>query len=115
MSGLVKLLLLILLGGVGVYWWQSFYFKGLALDFAREHCRQLGLQLLDESMVIVGFWPLRGRDGRLQLRRRYQFEFASLGDRRYRGRLVLIGSKLQSIQLEVYKMLPDDQSRDRTE
>jgi len=115
MFSLVKLLLLILLGGVAVYWWQSFYFKGLALDSAREYCRQLGLQLLDESMVITGTWPVRGRDGRLRLRRRYQFEFASLGDRRYRGQLVLIGTRLQSIDLEAYKMLSDDRFSDRAE
>ena len=107
MFSLGKLLLLILLGGVAVYWWQSGYFKGRARDFASEHCRRLGLQLLDQSMVITGFWPARGGDGRLVMRRRYQFEFASLGDRRYRGDLVMFGGDLHSISLEAYKLPPE--------
>jgi len=108
MFSLVKLLLLILVGGIAVYWWQSGYFKGRARDFASEHCRRLDLQLLDQSMVITGIWPVRGRDGRLVLRRRYQFEFASLGDRRYQGELILLGGELHSIRLETYK-LPQDE------
>ena len=104
MFGLLKLLLLLLLGLIAVYWWQSGVYKGRARDLASEHCRRLDLQLLDQSMVITGIWPVRARDGRLTLRRRYQFEFASLGDRRYQGELVLIGSELFSIELETYKL-----------
>jgi len=104
MIGLVKLALLMLLGLAAAYWWQSGFYKGRAHELASAHCRRLGLQLLDQSMVITGLWPLRGRDGRWRLRRRYQFEFASLGDRRYRGELVLLGSALHSIYLEAYKL-----------
>ena len=108
MFGLLELLLLTLLALAAVYWWQSGLYKGRAREFADAHCRSLGLQLLDQGMVITGIWPLRGGDGRLRLRRRYQFEFASLGDRRYRGEIVLLGTALQSIDLEAYKMPLDD-------
>lgn len=108
MFSLLKLLLLILLGAIAVYWWQSGYFKGRARNFASQHCRQLGLQLLDQSMVIVGIWPVRDQSGRLVMRRRYQFEFASLGDRRYQGNLVLLGNQLHSIDLETYKLPPGE-------
>lgn len=104
MFGLVKLLLLLLAGLVAVYWWQSGLYKGRARNFASEYCRRLDLQLLDQSMVITSIWPARSRDGRLTLRRRYQFEFASLGDRRYQGKLVLLGGELHSIELETYKL-----------
>ncbi len=107
MFDLINLLWLALAAAVGLYWWQSGVYKGRARNLATAHCQQLGLQLLDQSMVIVGFWPVRGRDGRLEFRRRYQFEFSSIGDRRYQGRLELIGMNLTSIELETYK-LPDD-------
>ena len=55
-------------------------------------------------MVIVGLWPLRDASGRLILRRSYQFEFASTGDRRYQGKLVLEGLQLRQIELETYKL-----------
>lgn len=97
------LLLLILAALIGAYWWQSGVYKGRAREAAVAHCRELGLQLLDQSMVIVGFWPVSDR-GRLTFRRRYQFEFSSVGDRRYQGRLVLVGLRLESIELEPYKL-----------
>ena len=98
--------LILLCGGV-FYLWRSGQFKDRALQLAFEHCKQLELQLLDHSMVIVGLWPARDAGGRLVLRRRYRFEFASTGDRRYHGELSLIGLSLEQIGLEAYK-LPED-------
>ena len=108
MFSLGNLFLLIAAGLVAVYWWQSGQYKGRARSLATAHCRHLGLQLLDQSMVIVGIWPMRGPAGNLVLRRTYQFEFASTGDRRYQGKLVLAGLQLQSLQLEAYKMPDSD-------
>jgi hypothetical protein len=106
MFSLTNLLLLVLAGGLALYWWQSGVYKGRARDLATAHCQQLGLQLLDQSMVIIGFWPIRSRAGKLAFRRSYQFEFSSVGDRRYQGKLVLEGMLLKSIELEAYS-LPD--------
>lgn len=106
MFSLTNLLWLALAAMLALYWWQSGQFKGRARDLATAHCQQLGIQLLDQSMVIVGFWPVRDRSGSLVFRRSYQFEFSSTGDRRYQGRLVLEGMRLKSIELEAYR-LPD--------
>ena len=106
MFSLTNLLLLVLAGGLALYWWQNGVYKGRARDLATAHCQQLGLQLLDQSMVIIGFWPIRSRAGKLAFRRSYQFEFSSVGDRRYQGKLVLEGMLLKSIELEAYS-LPD--------
>jgi hypothetical protein len=107
MFSLTKLLLLILAGVIAVYWWQSGLFKGRARELAAAHCRQLDLQLLDQSMVITAIRPVRGSDGRIEFRRTYQFEFSSTGDRRYQGKLVMQAMRLESIELETYK-IPDD-------
>ena len=106
MFSLTKLLLLTLAGVIAVYWWQSGMFKGRARELAIAHCRQLGLQLLDQSMVITGIWPALSDNGKIEFRRTYQFEFSSIGDRRYQGLLVMQGLRLKSIELETYK-LPD--------
>ena len=99
---------LILAGVVVLYFWHSGTFKGRALQLAESYCRQHDLQLLDQSMVIRGLWPIRRADGRLSLRRTYHFEFTSTGDQRYRGVLVLRGMQLESMDLEAYK-LPSDE------
>jgi len=108
MFSLVDLLWLVLLGGGVFYLWRSSLFTAQARKHANAHCRQLDLQLLDQSMVICGLWPVRAADGKLVLRRRYSFEFASTGDRRYQGELVMLGLRLEHIELETYKLPSED-------
>lgn len=90
------------------YWWNSWKYKGRALGLALDHCRQLDLQLLDQSMVIRGIWPERNANGNLALRRAYQFEFTSTGEQRYQGKIVLIGMGLKSIDFEAYRLPGSD-------
>ena len=104
MFSLANLLWLTLLGATGLYLWRSGQFKGRARNLAINHCKQLGLQLLDDSMVITALWPVRSAMGSLVFRRRYRFEFASVGDRRYQGELIMIGMRLVHIELETYKL-----------
>ncbi len=105
------MLYLILVALILYYWWESGVYKGRARRLATEHCRSLGLQLLDDGMVITGIRPARNAAGRLVLRRSYRFEFASTGDRRYRGRIVLDGLEQRSIELDPYK-IPGDGIQD---
>lgn len=104
MTFLGNIFLLAFVGFILHYWWQSGEFKNRALTLALQHCQQLNLQLLDQSMVIRGYWPIRRKDGRWLIRRRYQFEFTSTGHQRYRGNLVLMGFKLDSMELEAYQL-----------
>ena len=101
------MLYLILAGLVAYYWWESGIYKGRARDLATAHLEALGLQLLDQSMVITGFRPARNAEGRLVFRRTYQFEFSSTGDLRYRGCIVLDGMRQRSIELEAYRLPPE--------
>lgn len=101
-----NLLIVLTLCLLAFYWWHSGDFKALALSFATQHCEQFGLQLLDQSMVIKGLWIERNVRGALSIRRCYQFEFSSTGEQRYKGLLIIIGTKLKSISTETYQ-LPD--------
>jgi len=104
----LDLLWLALLGGGVLYLWRADKFKTRARELATDHCRQLDLQLLDQSMVITGLWPVRDESGRLEFRRRYRFEFSSVGDRRYQGEVVLVGMRLDRIDFETYKLPPEN-------
>jgi len=106
MPDLSNLLWLIPVGIVFHYLWHSGKFKGRAREIASSHCQQLNLQLLDQSMVITGYWPAINAYGNPVMRRSYEFEFTSTGERRYRGIIVLLGMHLESIDLEAY-ILPD--------
>ncbi len=104
MMFLINVLLMAVAAFALHYWWQSGEYKGRAMAFALQHCKEHGLQLLDQSMVIKGYWPVRLSSGRWSIRRSYQFEFTSTGHQRYRGNLILLGFKPDSIQLEAYQV-----------
>lgn len=87
---------------VAGFWWKSDAVKHLAMDEVNGHCREQGLQLLDQTMVIRSIWPVRGIDGGACLRRRYSFEFTSTGEERYRGMITMAGTRREALELEPY-------------
>ncbi len=91
------------------FWWQSDKVKSLALGYVYRYCQDQKLQLLDQTMVLKGVWPVRDMNGSLSLRRRYNFEFTSTGEARSKGAVELIGSKLKTLQLEAH-ILPDEEN-----
>ena len=104
MSFLINVLLMLIGGFVIQYWWQSGEYKGRALKLALENCQQHDLQLLDQSMVIKSYWPMKSKRGIWLIRRTYNFEFTSTGQQRYQGKLVLEGLALDTIELETYQL-----------
>jgi hypothetical protein len=89
------------------FWWQSDKIKSVALQVVTQHCKQQGLQLLDQTMVLSGLWPIRADSGTLSLRRRYAFEFTSTGQERYKGSVELQGRQLSHFALAPH-ILPDE-------
>lgn len=70
---------------------------------AKRHCEQHGLQFLDQNVVFETLRLCRSKQQLFGIKRRYRFEFSSVGDYRYRGRINLISKKVESIELEAYK------------
>ncbi len=89
------------------FWWQSDKIKRMTVAYAQRYCRQRGLQLLDQTTVLRGIWLGRGEDGWPAVGRRYQFEFSTTGERRYRGDIALLGSKLIAVETEAHIIPPD--------
>ena len=84
------------------FWWQGDKIKSIAMQYLDQYCREQDLQLLDQTIVLKGVWPQRSDSGSLQLRRRYEFEFTSTGEERYRGLIELCGRRMQRIKLEAH-------------
>jgi hypothetical protein len=101
------LLKLLLVGGIAlafVFWWKSLAVKQLAYRAALRRCDELGLQLLDQSIMLRGIRFKRGSGGRLLVMRRYIFEFSSTGGERYRGEVWLLGATLERVELEPHRL-----------
>lgn len=101
-----------LAGALVGFWWQSDKVRGFAYQHALGYCREHDLQLLDQSLVLVGVKPVRGESGGLHLRRRYRFEFATTGETRYKGWVELFGVRLNRFEVEPH-VLPGSDIDDR--
>lgn len=99
-DGLVGLLLI----GLAIWFWRdSMRAREAALVASAHACRQMNVQLLDQTIsgLVVGV----GKDlrGMFAIRRRYTFEFSIDGVARRKGRVLVTGRDIGLLELD----LPD--------
>lgn len=99
--------LLLLLPVVAVLWLfhDGMRVRELALGSGRAYCERIGVQFLDETVCRQSIGLSRGAGGRLLIRRAFDFEFTSDGERRYRGQLTTLGMRVVDIQVELHRLL----------
>jgi hypothetical protein len=95
------------LGLAAVAWlfYDGMRVREAALVAGRDYCGNLGLQMLDETVSRQRTGLARAAGGQLALRRHFSFEFTSDGERRYRGDIVMLGLRVESVQVELHRML----------
>ncbi|MFI4952397.1 MAG: DUF3301 domain-containing protein [Burkholderiales bacterium] len=71
---------------------------------ARDACRARGLQFLDDTVQGARTHFARDAEGLLRLRRTFSFEFSDDGVTRRAGHVVLLGSRLESLHLDPYRL-----------
>ena len=94
MGGGWELLGLIVLAGGAWLWLDSLKARDGGIAAARAACNTEGLQLLDDTVSLASLRPVRNDDGRLLLRRVYNFEYSDTGDNRRNGSVVLLGHRV---------------------
>lgn len=104
---LSTLTLLLLLGFLGLLWWQHTGYFHRARQLAQSRCIAESIQLLDDSVAFVGF-KLSQTDVGWRLLRVYEFEFTSTGRQRFIGKLYLVGNALYKSELEPYDLGQED-------
>ena len=78
--------------------------REMAIRIARAACEEHGLQLLDDTVHGARLGFARDAEGLARLRRTFVFEFSEDGFNRRTGSLVMLGSQLESLQLEPYRL-----------
>lgn len=96
---LSELLILFLLGAATWFWLDSLKAREIGIATARSACERDGLQLLDETVVGRGVGLARDEEGRLRLRRIFNFEYSDTGDNRRAGSVVLLGHEVEMLQI----------------
>jgi hypothetical protein len=104
MFQLSDLIILALIALVAFCWWHNQGVRQLVLRACQQHCSGKNLLLLDESVSLHRLWFKRDERGRFRSWRSYDFEFASTGSDRYKGRAVTLGDRVLDISLEPYRV-----------
>ena len=96
---------IVVLAGIaaaGWFWYDSLRAREHAVLAGRGACEREGLQFLDDTVLCTRTRPTRDAEGRVTLRRVYSFEFSDDGRRRRGGSIVIVGDRLESLELEPY-------------
>ncbi|MCK4841435.1 MAG: DUF3301 domain-containing protein [Methylococcales bacterium] len=101
---MIDIFLITLLLLIGFYWIQAMKARDVAFMAVARYCQKMSVMLLDEYVALNGQWLKRDEDGVLKIWRSYQFEFSSTGNERYNGKIIMLGHKVLSIQLEPYRI-----------
>ncbi|MDD5248274.1 MAG: DUF3301 domain-containing protein [Rhodocyclaceae bacterium] len=90
----LELIGLVVLGALAWLWHDSLKARDAAVLAVRQACELEDLQLLDATVAIASLKPERNEDGRLALRRVYEFEYSDTGDNRRRGSVIMLGQRV---------------------
>lgn len=96
--------ILLLLGLIAWLWWDSRGVAERATVAAKSYCGNSGVSFLNDTVAWQKIRLKRNRAGRVQLQRTYFFEFASDMQQRYRGEIVMLGKKVESISLDPFRI-----------
>lgn len=103
------MLFLVLLAAFGWFWFDSMSALEIARKAGKRACDDANVQFLDDTVAGTSLALARNKSGRRVLRRTYRFEFSETGNTRLEGQLILLGDAVESVTMEPYQMLADDQ------
>jgi hypothetical protein len=102
-------LLTLLIVIVGAWFWtDSMRAREAALDAGRRACAAEGVQLLDWTVMLKQTRLGRDDEGRVRVKRVYEFEFSDTGDNRIKGSITLLGRELLALNLPVAPLIPSN-------
>lgn len=96
------LLVLVIIGGIW-YWINSMRAWEFARQTIRRRCSDIGVLLLDDTVVLVRKGLRRAENGRMTIFREYRFEFTSDARKRCKGEISLLGNRITHLEMEPYR------------
>jgi hypothetical protein len=101
------LIALVILFAIILLWLDGARARELAVGIATELCRRRGFQLLDETVSLSRMALRRTTDG-LRFRRMFRFDYSVEGVGRRTGHLILLGIRLEHVDLGLDLGLDED-------
>jgi len=108
MLTLGNIFVLMLLATAGAWLWHNHGLRERALERVKQHCSNVGIELLDGNVALKKIAFLKDARGRRRLARVYNFEFTVTGESRHNGTITQFGAHSAQIELAPYPMPFDD-------
>ncbi|KQZ86862.1 MULTISPECIES: DUF3301 domain-containing protein [unclassified Pseudomonas] len=108
MLTLGNIFVLMLLATAGAWLWHNHGLRERALERVKQHCSNLGIELLDGNVALKKMGFIKDAAGRRRLARVYNFEFTVTGETRHNGTITQFGAHSAQIELAPYPMPFDD-------
>lgn len=99
----MELGIIILLIASLFYWFDSIRAKENATQHAKNACKKVLIEFLDDTVLIKKVRLRRNTGGQMSIYREYEFEFSSTGEFRYKGQVRLLGKYLLDVEMEPYQ------------
>jgi len=94
----------ILVALIAFYWINAVRTKEIANKAAENHCLQMQVQFLDQTVFLKSLSFKRNARGQLGFMREYYFEFTVTGEDRYFGRVFMLGNRIESVNLDPHRL-----------
>lgn len=95
-----EIFLILLLGAILWFWLDSLRAREIALELCRHACKEMDVQLLDQSIALSRLGVRRDDYGTLRIRRWFRFDYSVEGTGRQRGSILMLGTKLENLILD---------------
>ncbi|MEA3410091.1 MAG: DUF3301 domain-containing protein [Pseudomonadota bacterium] len=82
------------------FWVDSLRAREAALDRVASLCREMDIQLLDQTVRLGRLRPGRDRSGRMRFRRFYVFEYSLNGADRWHGVAIVLARFVEYVHIE---------------
>jgi hypothetical protein len=99
------LLFILLLAALAGFWLDSLRALETARNAGKRACNSAGVQFLDDTVTVTSLKLRRNTLGHMKIRRTYRFEFSDTGDNRLEGTLVLLGARVESVEMEPFRFM----------
>lgn len=100
---LTQLALLSLVALAAFLMWHHLEVSRAARAIAAQQCDRNQLVLLDQSVILTRIRPVKSKASLFAVERHYRFEFSTIGDARYNGRIVFRGRKLIQVDMDAFR------------
>lgn len=92
--------LLLVIAAVVWFWMEALRARERVLRVCASACKQMDVQLLDQTVSLSRLSLRRGASGKLRFARTFGFEYSTNGADRWPGRALLLGRRVESVQLD---------------